>query len=209
MTDAEAVLETVREENDTALSRLGSSKSLYAETGGDIDTDPVLQATADAEYAAWRTFSAWADDEDHDAARDAFERTASEERDHYDTVSERLEAYEPETVPALHEHLRGLENTVERAGAFLGRILASERSKDQVVGYFVGDADPQTASLFREFGDDLGDQLERATDLLEDVCDDDEDYERAADAASGAIEAAYGEYVDSLEELGANPKPVC
>ncbi|MFC4436243.1 MULTISPECIES: rubrerythrin family protein [Natrialbaceae] len=209
MTDTEAVLETVREENDTALSRLGSSKSLYAETGGDIDTEPVLRATADAEYAAWQTFRAWADDEDHDAARDAFETTAAEEREHYETVSERLEAYEPETVPALHEYLRDREDTVERAGAFLGRILASKRSKEQVVGYFVGDADPQTANLFREFGDDLDGQLERGTDLLEDVCADEDDYERAVDAASGAIEAAYGEYVDSLEELGANPKPVC
>lgn len=209
MTDAEAVLETVREENDTALSRLGSSKSLYAETDGDIDTEPVLRATADAEYAAWQTFSAWADDEDHDAARDAFETTATEEREHYETVGERLDAYEPETVPALHEYLRDREDAVERTGAFLGRILASKRSKEQVVGYFVGDADPQTANLFREFGDDLDDQLERATELLEDVCADEDDYERAVDAASGAIEAAYGEYVDSLEELGANPKPVC
>lgn len=209
MTDAETLLETVREENETALSRLGSSKSLYADTSGDIDTEPVLQATADAEYAAWQTFSSWADDETHDDARDAFNATASEEQTHYETVDERLEDYEPENVPALHEYLRGLDDTVDRVGAFVGRILASKRSKDQVVGYFVGNADPQTASLFREFGDDLDGQLERVTELLEAVCTSDEDWSRAEDAAGGAIEAAYDEYVESLEELGANPKPVC
>ena len=211
MTDADAFLEAVREDNQTALSRLGSSKSLYADTGGDIDTEPVLRATADAEHAAWETFLEWADDEPHEEAREAFEATAGEERDHYETVLDHLEdeAYEPREIPALHEYLRGLESTVERVGAFVGRVLASKRSKEQVVGYFVGDADPQTASVFREFGDDLDAQLERAEELLETVCESEEDRERAQEAANGAIEAAYGEYVETLESMGANPKPVC
>ncbi|WP_265109585.1 rubrerythrin family protein [Halosolutus halophilus] len=211
MTDSAAFVETVREENQTALSRLGSSKSLYADTGGDIDTEPVLQATADAEHAAWQTFSGWADGESHDAAREAFERTAEEERGHYETVLDELgdESYEPETVPELHAYLRGLESTIDRVGAFVGRILASKRSKEQVVGYFVGDADPQTAGVFREFGDDLDEQLDRAEEILETVCETDEDEERALEAASGAIEAAYDEYVENLEAMGANPKPVC
>ncbi len=209
MTDADTFLERVRETNQTPLSRLGSSKSLYAATDGDIDTEPVLEATADAEYAAWQTFGEWAEDESNDRAREAFETTADEERRHYETVSEQLEAYDPQDVPALHEYLRGLEATVPRAGAFAGRILASKRSKEQVVGYFVGNADPQSAQLFRDFGDDLDDQLERVTDLLEAVCDGEDDWDRAEEAATEAIEAAYGEYVENLEAMGANPKPVC
>ena len=211
MTDADAFFEAVREDNQTALSRLGSSKSLYADTGGDIDTEPVLRATADAEHAAWETFLEWADDEPHEEAREAFEATAGEERDHYETVLDHLgdEAYEPREIPALHEYLRGLESTVERVGAFVGRVLASKRSKEQVVGYFVGDADPQTAGVFREFGDDLDAQLERAEELLETVCESEEERERAQKAANGAVEAAYGEYVETLESMGANPKPVC
>ena len=211
MTDSEAFVEAVQEDNQTELSRLGSSKSLYADTGGDIDTEPVLEATVDAEHAAWQTFLEWADSEAHEAAREAFETTAEEERDHYETALDELgnEEYEPQEVPALHEYLRGLDSTVERVGALIGRILASKRSKEQVVGYFVGDADPQTASVFRGFGDDLDDQLERATELLEDVCEDDADREAAREAADGAIAAAYDEYVENLEAMGANPKPVC
>ncbi|TYT63749.1 rubrerythrin family protein [Natrialba swarupiae] len=211
MIDTDAFLETVQEDNQTALSRLGSSKSLYADTGGEIDTEPVLQATADAEHAAWQTFEGWADDEDVSAASEAFATTAEEEQAHFETVLEHLgdESYDPQEVPALHEYLRGLESTVDRVGAFVGRILASTRSKDQVVGYFVGDADPQTAGVFREFGDDLDDQLERAETLLEEVCSDADDRERAQEAATGAIEAAYEEYVENLEAMGANPKPVC
>ncbi|MDS0476034.1 rubrerythrin family protein [Natrinema sp. 1APR25-10V2] len=210
MTDPDTFVETVSEENQTALSRLGSSKSLYADTGGDIDTEPVLEATADAEYAAWQTFLEWADDEADDEVRAAFEATAEEEQDHYETVDGKLDdEYEPDEVPNLHEYLRDREDTTERVGAFIGRILASQRSKDQVVGYFVGDADPQTASLFRGFGEDLDDQLERAKELLTDVCETDEDWERAQEAATGAIQAAYDEYVETLEGMGANPKPVC
>ena len=211
MTDSEAFVETVREENQTALSRLGSSKSLYADTGGDIDTEPVLEATADAEHAAWQTFLEWADDESHDEVREAFERTAAEEHAHYETVLDTLgtDDYDPDRIPALHEYLRGLDSTIDRVGASIGRVLASKRSKDQVVGYFVGDADPQTASVFREFGDELDDQLERGEELFEAVCEDEADEEQALEAASGAIEAAYGEYVENLEDMGANPKPVC
>ncbi|RQG90162.1 rubrerythrin family protein [Natrarchaeobius halalkaliphilus] len=211
MTSSDAFLETVREENQTPLSRLGSSKSLYADTGGDIDTEPVLEATADAEHAAWQTFLSWADSEEYEAARDAFETTAEEEREHFEAVVDHLgdDDYEPQAVPALHDYLRSLGSTPERVGAFVGRILASKRSKEQVVGYFVGDADPQTASVFRGFGSDLDDQLERATDLLSAVCESDDDRERALEAATGAIEAAYGEYVENLEAMGANPKPVC
>ncbi|WP_323172888.1 rubrerythrin family protein [Natrialba sp. PRR66] len=209
--DFDAFLDTVRETAQTELSRLGSSKSLYAETGGDIDTEPVLEATADAEYAAWQTFSAWADDESHDGAREAFEATAAEEEGHFETVRDELgdDEYEPDAIPALHDHLRGIDATVERVGALAGRILASKRSKEQVVGYFVGDADPQTAAVFREFGDDLDAQLERTGEVFAAVCQSEADQERAMDAATGAIEAAYAEYVENMEAMGANPKPVC
>ncbi|QSX00831.1 rubrerythrin family protein [Haloterrigena alkaliphila] len=211
MNDSEAFVETVREDNQTALSRLGSSKSLYADTGGDIDTEPVLEATVDAEHAAWQTFREWIESETHDEAREAFETTAAEEESHYEITLDHLgnEEYEPDRVPKLHDYLRDRESTVERVGALIGRILASKRSKEQVVGYFVGDADPQTAGVFREFGEDLDDQLERAQALLEAVCESDDDLERAREAADGAIQAAYDEYVENLEAMGANPKPVC
>ncbi|MFC7214377.1 rubrerythrin family protein [Saliphagus sp. GCM10025334] len=212
MTDTDTFLETIEDENRTPLSRLGSSKSLYAATEGDIDTEPVLRAAADAEYAAWQTFEAWVDDEPHDGARRAFAAAASDERDHYETVTDLLEDdHDPEDAetPALHEYLREREDTVSRLGSLLGRILASDRSKSQTVGFFVGSADPRTAQVFRDFGDDLETQRETTLEALSTVCESEEDWNRAKEAATGAIEAAYGEYVETLEGLGANPKPVC
>lgn len=208
--DADEFVETVRKGNETALSRLGSSKSLYAATKGEMDADAVLVSAANAEYDAGETLAAWADDEENDAAREAFADTAEEERDHYEQVRDRLDEFDPALEPsAMQEVLRGYDDTVSRAGGFLGRTLATEKSKSQMTGFFVGQADPQTAQLFRDLGDDLDDQLARAKALLEEVCTSDDDWARAEEAANGAIEAAYDEYTESLESMGVNPKPVC
>lgn len=209
MTPSE-LLEAVKSDNETALSRLGSSKSLYAATGGEMDANHVLEAAADAEYVAAETFQTWSDDEPHDDASDAFATTASEESDHYETVAAELDDYDPETDPSgMQAYLRECDGTVERAGALLGRVLATEKSKDQLTAFFTGQADPQTASLFRELRADLDDQRDRALALLADVCENDADWSTAKDAADGAIQAAYDEYTEQLEAMGVNPKPVC
>ncbi|WP_136688547.1 rubrerythrin family protein [Halorhabdus amylolytica] len=208
--NAEQFLDRIRSDNDTALSRLGSSKALYADTAGEMDDKTVLSAAADAEHHAAVTYERWAEDETDDAVAGAFTETAAEERDHYERVAGELDDHEPgEAVPAIQQYLRDLDGTVKRLGGFVGRTIAAEKSKEQFTGYFVGEADPQTAQLFRDVGGDLDPQLERAGELLESVCADDEDWDRAAEAATGAIQAAYDAYTDSLESMGVNPKPVC
>jgi hypothetical protein len=212
----EEFADRVREANRTALSRLGSSKALYADTGGDIERETVLRATAAAERAAAETYESWAESEAQraseasGAAAEAFAAVAEEERGHYDLVSDLIdEDVAAEEAPAIQRYLRERETTVERAGGFLGRTLAAEKSKDQLVGFFVGQADPSTTRKIREMNGDLGGQLERALALLESVCEDDADWEAAGDAADGAIQAAYEEYTERLEGMGVNPKPVC
>jgi len=204
-------LDAVRTDNETALSRLGSSKSLYADTGGEMEAEEVFRAAATAEFAASETFQQWADDEDADSAvREAFAEFADQERDHYEQVVAELgEDHEPSAVPAIHEYLRDLDGDAARVGGFLGRTLASDQSKSQMVGFFVGQADPGTAQLFRDLAGDLDGQLERGETVLAEVCDGDDDWERALEAASGAIQAAYDEYTERLEGMGVNPKPVC
>ena len=206
--NAEELIETVRSDSETALSRLGSSKSLYADTQGEMEPDEVLAAAATAEHHAAETYGTWAESEDGDVAA-AFHETASEEREHYETVVGELETHEPGETPAIQSYLRDLEGAVERLGGFVGRTLAAEQSKTQVTGFFVGNADPQTAALFRSMDDDLDTQLSRASELLEAECADENDWDRAREAANGAIEAAYEEYTERLESMGVNPKPVC
>jgi rubrerythrin len=206
---AEDFVDEIREENNTALSRLGSSKALYADTMGEMESEELLRAAATAEHHAAETYEAWADEEDGEVA-EAFRETAAEERDHRETVAGELDEHEPGELPAIQLHLRDLEGTVERLGGFVGRTLAAEKSKEQLTGFFVGQAAPSTSQLFREMGDDLDAQLERATDRIATECGDDEEcWDRAREAATGAIQAAYEEYTERLEGMGVNPKPVC
>ncbi|WP_255198320.1 rubrerythrin family protein [Halorarius litoreus] len=206
----EEFLDAVRTENKTALSRLGSSKSLYADTQGEMEADAVLTAAADAEYAAYETFDAWADDTDDAEAAEVFAATAAEEQDHYERVASKLDAHEPsDEVPAIQRRLREFDTTLERLGGLVGRTVAAGKSKDQLTGFFVGQADPKTAQLFREVGGDLDGQLDRATEALAAHCEDETDWQTALDAATAAIQAAYEEYTERLESMGVNPKPVC
>ena len=139
-----------------------------------------------------------------------FRATAEEEYDHYEQVAAELDDHSPgETVPAIQSYLRGLDDTTERLGALVGRTLAAEKSKEQTTGFFVGQAKPQVASTFRGLSNDLDDQIARATDLLAERCESDEEWEQAVAAASEAIGVAYEEYTERLESMGVNPKPVC
>ena len=208
--NADEFVDEVREANRTALSRLGSSKSLYADTMGEMDTDTVLTAAADAEHHAAETYAAWADSETDTEAAEAFATTAGEEEGHYEQVVSKLGDHDPsEEVPAIQQYLRSREDTVGRLGAFVGRTLAAEKSKEQLTGFFVGQADPRSAQTFRDMGGDLDAQLERATSLLADRCESDAEWDTALAAASEAIQAAYEEYTERLEGMGVNPKPVC
>jgi hypothetical protein len=101
--------------------------------------------------------------------------------------------------------LAALEGETERLGGILGWTLIAQKYAEQATGYFTGQADPRTASTFRSHGNDLADLRDDALDALEGRDDRD-----AAETAAGAVvEAAYDEYVETLESLGVNPKPVC
>jgi len=107
-------VESVRDANETALSRLGSSKSLYALTEGEMDEDVVLSRAADLSYYAAETFDAWADD------HDAFATAADVEREHYDTVAGKLDDHEPGEASAIYDTLADLDGTAARLGGLVG-----------------------------------------------------------------------------------------
>jgi hypothetical protein len=210
--DGPAFREAVTDATATELDRLGSNKLLVALTGADLTTEAVLRTAAHSEAAARETFRSWADEE-NPAAREAFERTAAREADHYERVLGALE--DPDFEPAggdggpMHAYLRAREDTVERVAAgMVGRGLVSLRTHAQVVGFFVNEADPIRADLFRDLRAETEDTLERGLSLLETLCDD-EDWERARMVAEYVVQVAYDDYADALGEMGLDPKPVC
>lgn len=209
--DGSEFVDTVRSANDQALDRLGSEKALVATTGANLDRETVLETAAEAEARAAETFQGWAADESDDRAREAFEDAATRERDHRERVVSfgNLSSPEPEPDP-LHEHLRGLDDTVDRVAAGLvARPLVASRSLLQVVNFFVNEPDEDAADLFRELRAETDAQVDRGAQVIEIVCGTDGEWDQAATAASETIESAYEEYAGALEELGIDPKPVC
>lgn len=195
------LLDTIETEMQTELSRLGSSKSLYADTTGEMEPEPVLAAAADAADTAAETFESW----DGDVFADAAARV----REHDAEITAELDEYEPGDPPAAVGALGEADGDIERLGATVGWTLVTERKSTQSSGFFTGQADPSTASIFRSFGEDYDQIREDALAALEERCTDDAEFDRAQDAATAVIEAAYDEYFETLESLGMNPKPVC
>jgi hypothetical protein len=204
---ADDLLDTVRSEHNTALSRLGSSKTLYADTGGQMDETSVLTAAATNTTHAARVFEDWAAAESDLA--DVFATAAETADGHADEVAGRLDDFEAEAEPAAVSALADCEGDLERAGGILGWLLVQDQKATQLTGFFTGQADPQTASVFRGFGSDYDDLLDRVGETLEERCSDDADWDRAAAAAAQVLESAYEDYVETLESMGVNPKPVC
>ena len=206
--DGTAFVEQIREDNATALNRLGSEKAMIATTEAALDRKTVLESAAAAEYRAVETVEAWRDTADNDRAREAFADAAETAQDHYDRICDHgdIEVTDP-PVDALHATLRGFEATDERvAGGLVARPLVASRTLLQVINFFVNEADTGSANLFRELRSATDEQVEMGAAVLDDTC---EDWDRAAAAAEAAIDAAYDEYTETLDSLGIDPKPVC
>jgi hypothetical protein len=207
--DATALVDAVETDRATELDRLGSQKLLLALTDADLGTGRVLAAAARSERSAHETFAAWADDETDDAARAAFADAADREDAHHERVVAELDAASDATGPdALHAHLRTLDGTAERIGAGLvGRPLVADRTLLQVVNFFVNEADERRADLFRDLREETRAAHDVAAELLDDA--DDDEVERAREAADEAVLVAYREYAETMDEMGLDVKPLC
>lgn len=203
--DGDAFLEDLEEEYRTELSRLSSSKALYAVTGGEMDGPQIRAAVGQEAGSAAELFASWADDGEG-AAAELFADVAADIDDHRERIGDG--GGDPDTDGLLFDTLADYDTPPERVAGLLARTVVADRLTEQVVGYFVGDADPQAANEFRAIREELGDQRDRALSVLETVCDE-EGWDEARDAAGAAIEGAYDYYVETLESMGVKPKNVC
>ena len=192
-----SITDRVREDHATALDRLGSEKALLALTEARLETPAVLEATGGALADARATFAAWAADSEG-ATGERLEAAATALGEACDRVAESLDGDLPADSPFIS--LAG-GTDAERAGAAVGAGLVLDRLCLQGVSFFVNEADTARADLFRD--------LRETADSLVDAADAVDDTDAAAAAAGAVVEAAYGEYVDRLEAMGFDPKPVC
>ncbi|WP_267641379.1 rubrerythrin family protein [Haloarchaeobius amylolyticus] len=206
--DSDDFLETIRNENQTALSRIGSSKSLYAFTGGDMDAETIESVAAGFADVNADLFGAWPNevDEDTDEELTAFyAKVADEEGDWYDDIGAEVSGEDY----AFHEQLREFTDPVTRTAGLVGYTLVELKLADQFVGFYVGNADPQTAQTYRDRKAELEARLDSATEHLARICTDDADEALAEETASNIVQSVYEVYTARLEEMGVNPKPVC
>ena len=195
----------LRDDHETEFSRLGSSKAMYALTAGEMDGDAVRAAAATDAVAFAAVLDGWAEDAD-DATKTLFADLAHAARDHATAVGDDPSA---DDQPPLYETLAEFDAMPARLGGLLGRYLIVSEYASQMVGFFVGDADPKAANDFREFRSELDDEHDRVVDALDSVCHTDDEWIAARDAAEAMIATAYDDYVETLESMGIKPKNVC
>lgn len=204
-------MDEIREETKTELSRLGSSKSLYADTEGEMEEKRVRQALAKNLYTAAETFEEWASEGDG-AVADLFADIAETTVDYYETVADGLDDYEPDEPVGVVTALDDFDEPAARVGGYIGWALVTAEKVNQAVGFFIGQAAPQTADDFRTIDDGIEADISSAHEVVTTLAADG-DETAIANTASAAgvrvIEAAYEAYFETLEELGVNPKPVC
>lgn len=205
--------DAVEEEKATQLDRLGSEKLLVGLTEATLEAERVLDVAALSEHAARETFRTWAADESHEEARAAFETLEAQEDEHLRRVLDALgRDEEPDSTDGgpMHSYLRGREDTVERvAGGMVGRPLVSVRTHTQVISFFVNEQDQRKADLFRDLKTETAAVIDDGLALLESLCADADDWERASMVAGYVIQIAYDDYADSLQDLGLSPKSLC
>jgi hypothetical protein len=194
----------VQDDSETELSRLNSSKALFALTEGEMSEGPLLEALATRFDAIATVYQEWGEG-DSEAATVAGD-AADAVREHLATIREAGDLSEESTDPAdpVGQVLRDQGGDAARLGAIVGEALVTGKVLDQVVGFFVGNADPQTAGTFREVRDETDERREAAEASL-----DEDETDAAYEAATAVVEAAYEDYVARLEAQGVNPKPVC
>ena len=221
--DGQELVDAVREGRATQLDRLGSDKYLIAATGADLEPAPVLRTLAESAASGRATFDSWAAEANGTAdgsVGDAFEDVAAREADHFDRVVDSLVALPDDGADAsesidasadpMDATLAAQDGTVARVAAgFVGRPLVADRTRLQVVNFFVNEADESRADLARDIRSDAQSRLDEATAFLDDVCAAERDWDRARAAAESIIGAAYEDYAERLESMGVDPKPVC
>ena len=203
MTDA-TIQDDLEDEYETELSRLGSSKALYALTAGEMETGAVLAGLAESSAAAAETFEEWADDDLHDAHDELFEAAAETAREHVERIAGAAGDELGDAPEQVGDVLSVQDDPDARFGALLAWTMVVDRTLSQAVGFFVGNADSRGADLFRDLRADLDELRVAATERL-----DDADRGVVLAAANQVVEAAYDQYVQTLTELGVKVKPVC
>lgn len=201
----EPVTQSVQAACGTQLDRLSGDKVLLAATGATLEREVVVGALRRGlrEAADWgETWAMEADDTVAPILQDAAEGFQAAD----DTLAG---GGDPLAGPTLLAH-GDPESGLARSGACgVAAPLVLDGLGLQGVSFFVNEADTARADRCRAVRDTLAETRETVTTALESVSEDEADREAVTRGAIAAVEATYARYVETLEEMGLNPKPIC
>lgn len=203
--NGETLVERVSDDTDTELTRLASEKALLAATGARLEPDVVLELLADTERRLGTVYSDWAGQAPtaSETLSGAAERAAEN--------ASRLTA-EQDSRPDVD----GLVTTTEFedivaavGGGLVGSSLVLDGLFLQAINFFVNEADEGRADLVRGVRTANDTRQADGAALLDTLCETDEDWTRAETTARDVIETSYESYVERLDAMGIDPRPVC
>lgn len=205
----QSFVDRVREAERTELERLGSDKALLAATDANLETGAVLRTVAGELTALATALREWGDATDDETLGETFRTVAAEADDHVGTLRDELDGEDVPAAEEVTERLTGLDGGIEAAGGLVGYSLVLDRTLLQVINFFINEADERRADLVRDVRGSVDGWIDDGSDVLGDHCTRDADWDRAHAGAVDVIDDAYEDYVDTLGELGIDPKPVC
>ena len=198
--------EKLKDANETAFSRLGSSKALYALTNGEMEAAPITNAVAAESALTYDICRQWAG-ELTDPLGSAVEKIATTAGDRHQAINDNITEPADSTIKTT---LTQMTRPPARAGGLFGWTLVREERLGQVTGFFVGNADPRAASQFRSYRAEVSTEADQLAEAIVTQYNDTDSQQEAVNrAANDIIEAAYDEYVTTLQSLGIEPKNVC
>lgn len=206
--DGTDVIETLEEEFETEISRLGSSKALYAISNGEMDADVVLGSLAARADETASILEEWGETAESEAS-ELFSSVAAGVREYADELAGLASGDGGSGSTEFHSYLSSVDSSPRRLGALLGWLVVSDQSYLQGVGFFVGSQHGDSADVLRDIRDEVDDYQDDVLAAIDVVCSNDAEVSQVVAAASELIEAAYDEYVESLESMGIDVKPIC
>lgn len=205
--DGASLIERVRDEHETALTRLGSDKALIAATNATLEADAVRAVLAGTIAVGQRRLADWADTADDSTLAEAL--GGGRDRLH-GLLDDHDELGSSESRRHVSDPLEGIDGDLSRAAAgLIGFPMILDPLCLQAVNFFVNEADPVAADAIRAVRAEVADLQQAHRDTVAERATATDAEDEAVAAAGAVIDAAYTEYVDRLEAMGLDPKPIC
>lgn len=180
------------------LARFEGPAVVEAVFESDPERQALLALAANSAFAARRLYTDWAFTERNGQARELFAHAADTTQKQYEQILWLLpDTYSPRKGGILYEELGKREHTIERvASGIVARSLITTRAFDGIGAVLDS---KQCDELFDDIASELRSLAERGDTLLDDLCEDDGDRERARSAARRTIEVAASDLSPSAE----------